>query len=163
VDERDDAIAEWLPLINDLARRVPPDHYDDAMIDGMLAVWKGLDIFDGTGNLGGFLHERVRWAIIDGERDRNNYRRRIKRAVLSLEVTGDYSLAAAPLDDPEVRATTAPIFDDVRRHLRPADRDLFDALLSGVSEAEYARREGVTLSRICQRVKAIRATVRRLS
>ena len=135
------------------ARTVPLRDQDDAIQDGMVAVWQAIDSFDGTGSLTGWLNNKIRWAIIDGQRVRTGYKRYGRVDVLHFD---GFDPQANRLDDPEARAVTADQVRWVRTKLSPADVALFDGLLEGRTQQSIADEQGVTLSRVCQRVAKIR-------
>ena len=151
-------VERWLPLVKKLARRhAPPHDFDDAVVDGLMAVWLSHDTYIDTGHGGslqGWLTVKVRWAIIDGSRIRTGWRRFPHVEVLTFE--GRPETSGNRCDDPEVRAVTADLIRWARTKLCADDVELYDAILSGMTSRAYADKVGVTEGRICQRLAKIR-------
>ena len=149
-------------MVRRLARRHAGEaDFDEAVNDGLLAVWYALDSYndDGHDALTGWCMAKARWAIIDGQRKRSGWRRYPYVEVLTLE--GRPEPVGSVTDDPELRAVTADTIRWARRKLSERDAELYDAILSGMTSRAYAREAGVDEAEVCRRLAKIRPRLNR--
>lgn len=157
------------------ARRVHPSDFDDATQDGLIGLIRAHRRFDpdlGDGWYDRWMCLAIERAIIDGNRTRTHYRRRGgKPVVVSIEhvVVVDDGVPLRVIDvmasgDSTDETVLADGLEDWLRALPlddPADRRVLDGLLDGRKQQDIAETEGVTLSRISQRVRHIREVIAR--
>lgn len=146
----DDAITGHTALVHNIARRlnVHPGHadWDDAISDGMLALWQALTSYDPTRrDIDRYLALRVRHRIIDGLRVRSG-RGHDRPTFLPLEAAHDI-----PAEQPD--ATEHAEADDLIHRLATVDPRLpaIAALIAaGYTRTETGALHGLSRTRIWQ-------------
>jgi len=147
----DAAIAGHTPLVHALARRLdlrPGDAgWDDAISDGMLALWQALSSYDPTRwDLDRYLAVRVRHRMIDGLRQRTNNRASHRPTIVPLDEAGDL-----PTEQPHMTAHAE--LGEVVNALADIDPRLPSIamlLLAGYTRTETGARYGLSRTRIWQ-------------
>lgn len=148
--DMDAAITGHTPLIAAQARRLgltpAASDWDDAISDGMLALWKALTAYDPSrGGIDQFLILRIRFRMIDGIRSRSG-RGADRPTLIPLDDTHD-SLVAQPNLAAQVE------LDDLIRALATVDPRLPAIallLLAGYTRTETGALHGLSRTRIWQ-------------
>jgi RNA polymerase sigma factor (sigma-70 family) len=159
----DDTVRKYQWMVETLAHRhAPKGDFEDAVIDGQVAVWEAMTRWesDSGATFRTWVWDKVRWAILDGQRRRQHN----KRAVITTKMVplDPYrELIASDSDDPERRTMVREGIREFLAGLNEQDEALVVALFAGVTGRDYAALIGVDESRISQRLKVLREELHR--
>jgi RNA polymerase sigma factor (sigma-70 family) len=152
-----DAIAAHQQIVETQARalgtRPGRDGYDDVISDGMLALWRALTSYDGTGEgLDTWLTRRVRFRMIDGLRSRTgrgSAARPATHTLLDADLQPVDFEADRIHDAVDARAETVEIYL-LAATIDPRLPKVLRLLGDGHSRTEIALQIGVSRTRIWQ-------------
>lgn len=155
-----DALRHFEPYARSLSRRYRPygraaADKQDVFQEAMIAAWRAVEDYDGRGDLGGFVKQRMKYRVIDFVRVRwreetkpcgNAPKGRADREAVSLsewDARGPDATVATVMAREDLR-----LLADALRELPPVQRSRLMGRANGLSRREMSAASGCTLTAI---------------
>jgi RNA polymerase sigma factor (sigma-70 family) len=124
-----------LRLVIKIAKELAPHQLEDAIQEGNIGLWNGINTFNGTGNILSWFNMNIRWEIMDYLTQNNNTVRIPKNKIVekvrvytqstSTEIKDGYTIQDLIIDDIEEYDNSNEVFLNDLRHFISKMKDKY--------------------------------------